>query len=226
MTCSTAIALRNQAHNFLRLALDSDDRSVREKYLNAAREALAERELAIERSRLDNFEDIHINFPEAGLMSENASQISIEDDEVEGEESDENEESDSAEEQGDGESEEDQEWGENDDEESEEEEWDVNNGKNSSKCPSPSTHYFANGPGKNEPDLITPGTRIGLPAQETIQVSNLEVRVYARMMELFEIESRHRLNICNSEYALQQARYDFAQLNMSKQVSGSTQISA
>lgn len=226
MTFSTAITLRNQAQYYLRLALDSDDRPVREKHLNAAREVLAEMETEIERSRIDNLEGIDVAFPETALASGVDGQIETED-ESESEDGNEDAENES---DGNGESdgleepieiEGDQYWEDEDDEESEEEEWDINNGEDSSQPPSMKepclTHYLANGPGTNKPEQ---------PAPRAVQVSNLDVRVYARMMELFEIESRHRMSICNTEYALHQARDEFAQLELSKQVSDSTQAAA
>lgn len=206
---SSAIALRTQAQNFLRLALDSDDRPLQGKYLDAAREALTEMEIAIERSRIDSLKGIDARFPCIDLASENANQMEIKnehnsDDEDEEYDSDEEEEISS-------ECEEDQEWGKEDDRGSEEEEWDINNGENSSQSPEKEdpqlTHYFANGPGENKPDMTTlAGIHVDRPVQQTIQVSNLDVRVYARMMELFEIESRHRMSICNSELRFAQSK--------------------
>ncbi|TID23521.1 hypothetical protein E6O75_ATG03157 [Venturia nashicola] len=217
MTCSTAITLRNQAQYFLRLALDADDRPVREKYIHAAREVLAEMEREIEISRNDCSKEIDRNSRETELASGNAGQMKIKHD-SESEDNDddgqyvsyEDDESDDSERRGDCESEEDQQWTEENDTESDEER-DLDNGEDSSQPPIVDepclAHYLTNGPGKNKAES----------AQGAIHINNLDVRVYARMMELFEIESRHRMSVCNSEYALLRARDDFARLEMSKQ---------
>lgn len=213
MTFSDAIALRTQAHNFLRLALDSDDNSVREKYFNATREVLAEMERVIESSEKPG-----------QIKVENGSDRGVESEEEEHNSDEEEEE----EERRKSESEEDQQWGEGNDQSSEEEEWDSSNGENDSRSSAVEdsllAYSFANGAGKSEPDLtavdnITHGTFVNLSSQRTTQESNLDVRVYARMMELFEIESRHRMSICNIEWALHKARDDFARSDTPKQVS-------
>jgi hypothetical protein len=223
----TAIALRTQAHNFLRIALNSDDRMFQEKYLNAAREVLAEMEVAIEKARIENSADANNDLwsPPSWSICPSESDAEHEressDSEEEDEELEEDEESERADEEGDDESEEDRQWGEEEEDKGgEEEEWDINNGENGSTPPATDpllTHYFTNGPGK--PGL-TAMKDVAADKRVNLQ-HNLDIRVYARLMELFEIESRYRLDICNAEQASREkaARENLAELKVSKLVS-------
>jgi hypothetical protein len=218
----TIIALYNQAHSFVRLALNSDDRLVQERYFDAARKMLAQMDVVIEGARISNS-------AEANGDPATEHESDSEDFGDEGEEGDDHKEraDADADEQGLGESEQDQQWDEGEDNSSGEEEWDINNGEESSTPPAAEdpvlTHYFVNGP------AIKPG----LPAmkhiatgelvdyQANLAPKNLAIRVYARMMEIFEIESRHRMNLCNVEYASREkaTQEKLAKLNLSKLVS-------
>jgi hypothetical protein len=212
-----AVSLRTQAHSFLRLALNSDDREVQKKYLNAAREVLAKMEVVIEKVRSQNLAEAS-----SDSDSESKHDSKSEDDEEGVEDFDKEEESGDVDEERNDESEED--WGDEDNEDSEEEEWDINNGE-ISLTPPPTkqrfeTHYFVNGPGKQ--GLFKDAAPVEpVNLQHKTAANNLDIRVYARLMELFEIESRHRLEKCNTEQALRikVATESLAELNMSKLVS-------
>jgi hypothetical protein len=219
----TIIALHTQAHSFLRLALDSDDRLVQERYFDAAREMLVQMDVVTERARVENSAETNEDDSDPDAEHESDS----EDFGDEGERNEEHEESAEADaeadEEGLGESEQDQQWDEGEDKGSGEEEWDINNGEDNSTpltAENPFfTHYFINGP------AIKPGlsamkhTAAGKPVdfQPNLAPKNLAIRVYARMMELFEIESRHRMNLCNFEYASREKanRENLAKLNLS-----------
>lgn len=146
-----------------------------------------------------------------------------EDFEDEGEGSEEREESGDADEEGLGEGEQDQQCDEGENNSNGEEEWDINNGEDSSTPPAAEnpflTHYFINGPAI-KPGLSTmKHTAAGksVDFQPNLAPKILAIRVYARMMELFEIESRHRMNLCNFEYASREkaTRENLAKLNLS-----------
>lgn len=56
-TLTSLYFLRARAHNFLRLALNADDRDTQDRYLAAAREVLEQMEDTFDRMRLDTPED-------------------------------------------------------------------------------------------------------------------------------------------------------------------------
>lgn len=209
---STAIAQsRTQAHDFLRLALNSDDSLVQNKYLHAAKEVLIEIEIATELAKSTNLKELSPHATESDFENKDRDQFKIkaekgcEDDEEEEEENGSLYESDI-------DSDEEQQWSDDEeegDDSSKEEEWDVNNGANTSiSTPRGNPlliHYFTNGPGKIHLDMTTVrcaahNTCMDLPVEQSYAVKNLDVRVYAHMLELFEIESRHRLNLCYAEH--------------------------
>jgi hypothetical protein len=223
----TAIALRTQAQHFLRLALNSDDRIVQKKHLSSAREVLAEMEVAIGKARVENLAKASADLD---LKRENDSESDAESDiNSVGREREEDEDNELLDQEGDNENEEDQQWGEDADQaSSEEEEWDINNGENTNTPPTTEDpfliHYFTNGPGKGKPDLTdmkytTAGQGVNMPIPQNPATNNLDVRVYARLMELFEIESRRRLSLCNELSREKAAREGLAGFNMSTDVS-------
>ncbi|QDS69438.1 hypothetical protein FKW77_005467 [Venturia effusa] len=213
-TFSTQTSRRAEAQNFLRLAFDSDDRRLQGIYLNAARQILAEMESEVDKSRIDGLgrdESRSLERdPPRGGSTKMESKDENDDDGFGEAQPPHGRESDSAEERSTSESEEDRQWRQDDYPHSEEEDWDVNNGESSARSPPAEEPPLAHSD-KFKQDLhshndSTTPNRFNLPVQEILRVSNMDVRVYARMMELFEIESRHRLSICNSEQALHEAR--------------------
>lgn len=75
---STAIAQsRTQAHDFLRLALNSDDSLVQNKYLHAAKEVLIEIEIATELAKSTNLKELSPHATESDFENKDRDQFKI-----------------------------------------------------------------------------------------------------------------------------------------------------